>query len=105
MTDLNETTVDHWRNRHEYPMARWQYIGRSNARAGIAHDSPYANPFIIGKDGDRFEVIAKYRAWLPTQAHLMKRLPQLKGRVLLCWCRPESACHGDVLREFVEASE
>ena len=26
----------------------------------------------------------------------MKRLPELKGKSLGCWCKPE-ACHGDVL--------
>jgi hypothetical protein len=36
---------------------------------------------------------------LPTQPDLMARLPELKGKVLGCWCAPE-ACHGDILSEF-----
>jgi Domain of unknown function (DUF4326) len=74
------------------------YIGRANPRSGLKA-SIWANPFVIGKDGTREEVMAKYRAWLPTQADLIARLPELKSKVLGCWCAPE-ACHGDILSEL-----
>jgi hypothetical protein len=67
----------------------------------IGRPSKWGNPFAIGRDGDRAAVVAKYRAWLPTQPQLMAALPELKGRVLGCYCAPE-ACHGDVLVEFVD---
>jgi hypothetical protein len=71
------------------------YIGRSvGARCG-----PWGNPFIIGIHGNREQVLAQYRDWLPKQAELMRRLPELKGKVLGCFCAP-AACHGDILAEL-----
>lgn len=62
----------------------------------------WGNPFVIGNDGDRDEVIAKYRAWIKTQPDLLAALPELRGKVLGCWCKPD-ACHGDVLAELADA--
>lgn len=71
------------------------YVGRpSGARSG-----PWGNPFVLGIDGNREQVIAKFRAWLPQQSHLMRRLPELEGKVLGCFCAP-LPCHGDVLAEL-----
>ncbi len=62
--------------------------------------SPFGNPFVIGKDGTRDEVIARYREWLPTQPNLMAEVHTLHGKTLACWCFPHQACHCDVLLEF-----
>ncbi|KIU53956.1 MULTISPECIES: DUF4326 domain-containing protein [Nitrobacteraceae] len=62
----------------------------------IGHPSTWGNPFVIGRDGSRAEVIAKYRAWIVAQPALVKALDELRGRDLVCWCAP-LACHGDVL--------
>lgn len=59
----------------------------------------WGNPFEIGKDGTREEVIAKYQIWLYRQPELMEALPELKGKILGCWCAPK-ACHGDVLADL-----
>ncbi len=67
----------------------------------IGRPSKWGNPFEIGKDGTREEVIAKYRDWIRTQPELMAALPELKGKTLGCWCAPQ-ACHGDVLMELSE---
>jgi hypothetical protein len=71
------------------------YIGRANRRYRLAA-SKWANPFREGQDGDRGEVIAKYERWLKKQPELMAALPELRGKVLGCWCAPKP-CHGDVL--------
>jgi len=76
------------------------YIGREVPERGFA-GSIWGNPFIIGRDGDREEVIAKYKSWLLGIPELLARLPELEGKVLGCWCKPE-ACHGDFLVELVE---
>jgi Domain of unknown function (DUF4326) len=68
----------------------------------IGRPSKWGNPFAIGKDGTRDEVIAKYELWIVTQPHLMAALPELRGKMLACWCAP-LACHGDVLAKLVEA--
>ncbi len=39
------------------------YIGRAVPRSGLKA-SPWGNPFVIGKDGTRDEVMGKCRAWL-----------------------------------------
>lgn len=70
------------------------YIGRGGR---------WGNPFVIGRDGDRAEVIAKYERWLLTQPELLAALPQLRGRTLGCWCAPRP-CHGDVLARLADAT-
>ena len=67
----------------------------------IGRGSIWGNPFHIGKDGSRTEVIAKYREYLLEHKGLMKLLPNLKGKRLGCFCKPQ-ACHGDVLVELIE---
>jgi hypothetical protein len=65
----------------------------------IGRPSKWGNPFVIGRDGSRADVIAKYRAWIVAQPALMNALDELRGRDLICWCAP-LACHGDVLIEL-----
>lgn len=66
----------------------------------IGRPSKWGNPFLIGRDGTREEVIEKYRQWILTQPQLMNDLKELKNKTLGCWCRP-LLCHGDVLVELV----
>ncbi len=80
------------------------YVGRANPRYGLPA-SPFANPFKIGRDGDRAAVVARYRAWLLARPDLLARLPELRGKVLACWCKQltrDVPCHGDVLAELAE---
>lgn len=67
----------------------------------IGRGSDWGNPFKIGVDGTREQVIDKYRIWIQTQTHLMARLSELKGKRLGCYCAPEP-CHGDVLVDLLE---
>jgi hypothetical protein len=65
--------------------------------------SKFGNPFRIGRDGTRLEVIEKYRDWImknPKLLYDVKR--ELRGKVLGCFCRPK-ACHCDVLVEIANA--
>lgn len=66
----------------------------------IGRGSIWGNPFIIGKDGDRDEVIKKYEDYIKTCPDLLDSLPKLKGKRLGCFCKPK-ACHGDVLVKLV----
>lgn len=67
----------------------------------IGRPSKWGNPFVIGKDGTRQEVVRKYREWILTQPQLLNDLHELKGKTLGCWCSPK-LCHGDVLLELLE---
>jgi hypothetical protein len=49
--------------------------------------------------GTRDDVIAKYEVWFMSQPALLARLPELRGRHLVCWC-PPLRCHGDVLQRL-----
>lgn len=69
----------------------------------IGRPSKWGNQFVIGRDGTRAEVIEKYRAALIANSRLMGELPELKGKVLGCFCAPQP-CHGDVLAELANQS-
>jgi hypothetical protein len=59
----------------------------------------WGNPFVIGRDGTRDEVIAKYHEWIACQPNLLARLEELRGKDLVCFCAPR-LCHGDILLEL-----
>jgi hypothetical protein len=73
------------------------YVGRWNSQVPI--DSKWKNPFVIGKDGTREDVIEKYRAYLQTRPDLLAAMPELRNKVLACWCAP-LPCHADILVEL-----
>ncbi len=66
----------------------------------IGRGSKWGNPFIIGRDGTRENVVEKYRNWI-IHSDLALDVWELKGHDLVCYCSPKS-CHGDVLIELVE---
>lgn len=66
----------------------------------IGRPGPWGNPFHIGADGTREEVIEKYAEWVLTQPELLAIIKvELKDKVLGCWCSP-ALCHGDILMEL-----
>lgn len=81
------TRVVHWKH-EEYDV-------------DIRRPRKWGNPFQIGVDGTRSEVIRKYREWLLTQPLLIADIEELRGKRLGCWCYPKP-CHGDVLIEMLE---
>lgn len=63
----------------------------------IGRPSVWGNPFEIGVDGNRQQVIEKYQTYLKCNPALLERAKkELKGQNLVCWCAP-LACHGDIL--------
>lgn len=81
-----KTIVVNIRNGDEYDV----YIGRP---------SIWGNPFIIGKDGTRQEVVDKYREYALSNREIIENLSILRGKRLGCYCSPLK-CHGDVLKEL-----
>lgn len=67
----------------------------------IGRGSKWGNPFVIGKDGCRDEVILKYEAYILQNQYLMTSLQELRGKILGCWCSPKK-CHGDILKKLAE---
>jgi len=74
----------------------------------IGRPSKWGNPFVIGKDGDRAEVVAKYEAWLAKQVTTgeitLDELAELSGKTLVCFCKPYP-CHGDVLAKYADMAK
>ena len=90
------------------------YIGREYKKRGYNLEySEWHNPFEIGKDGTRDQVIQKYEHYLLNERpDLVARLGELKGKELACWCAPKGraltkddplCCHGQVLARLAKA--
>ena len=66
----------------------------------IDRATKFGNPYLIGRDGSRAEVIEKYRErlWREIRAGRMplEDLAALEGKRLACHCSPKP-CHGLVL--------
>lgn len=71
----------------------------------IGRPSRWGNPFVIGSDGDRSEVIRKHREWflkrLTEEPGLVETLRSLRDKKLVCYCAPKP-CHGDLLAELAD---
>lgn len=71
----------------------------------VGRPSKWGNPFRIGVDGTREEVVDKYRQMLATNPDLTWEARQeLRGKNLVCWCAP-LPCHADVLLEVANEYE
>jgi len=95
------------RNRSEGEI--WDFVAQRIDRLTM-----WGNPYVIGIDGDRVAVLAKYEYWLfqwvtykkeiviarkYSNKWVIENLKQLKDRDLACWCSPE-LCHGDILLQL-----
>ena len=67
----------------------------------IGRPSKWGNPFKIGRDGTRKEVLEKYRFYLKNNLELMSSIMSLDGEILGCYCKPKD-CHGDIIVETIE---
>lgn len=85
-----------------YPIGECKVVNRRKEKfdVSICRGSIWGNPFKIPRDGNRKEVIEKYRRYLASNLNLHKKLRELEGCILGCFCKP-LACHGDVLVEEV----
>jgi hypothetical protein len=72
---------------------------RSSFDVYVGRPGKWGNPFVIGTDGSRAQVIEAYRGWILKQPDLMRDLAELRGKTLGCHCAP-LPCHGDMLAEM-----
>lgn len=71
----------------------------------ITRPSCWGNPFHIGIDGTRQQVIDKYEEHVRADpAFVAKIKAELKGKRLGCCCKPK-ACHGDVLARIADEED
>lgn len=79
------------------------YIGRGSIWGNpYSHKTGTLAKFIVPT---RKESIEKYEEYLLNNPELMRRLPELKGKILGCFCKPNKSCHGDILMKYANKSK
>lgn len=74
----------------------YEYIGRG---------SKWGNPYAIGEDGDRDEVIRKFEYDFEYNKFInvdKNEFSALRGKTLGCFCKPDK-CHGDVIANYLNS--
>lgn len=82
----------------------------------VTRPGPFGNPFTVAgyleiwnpkatKEQASRGCVGAFRDWLteridPRAKEMYCRLPELRGKVLACWCPLGSWCHADVLLEL-----
>jgi hypothetical protein len=69
----------------------------------VDRGTKWGNPFRIGLDGNRDTVIRRYEKMMIENRRLDEIRSELKGKDLVCWCKPEP-CHGDFLLLIANSS-
>ena len=78
----------------------YKTMGAFDTGISIMRPSRFSNPFKIGIDGTREEVIQKFKEYILSDNRRIAIVrKELKGKNLICCCKP-LACHGDVLLEI-----
>ena len=76
---------------------------RTGKYVKVDRNTDWGNPFRIGDDGNRDDVIRKFAEYyLPHKDGLQAAIPSLAGKVLGCHCAPQG-CHASVLAEICNA--
>jgi hypothetical protein len=78
--------IGRWNSFHRLPRSKW-------ANTPLPRDAT---------DEQRAASIAAYEARLRSDPARMAQLHELRGRDLVCWCKPAD-CHGDVLLRLANA--
>lgn len=65
----------------------------------VGRGTKWGNPWHIGRDGTRARVVQRYREWAEQEPQASQIRAELRGKDLVCWCRP-LLCRADVLLEI-----
>jgi len=82
-------------------------IKKERCDVKIDRTTSFGNPYHIGQDGDRKQVIEKYRTYFYKKLNnplFRNKVLLLKGKRLGCYCKPME-CHGDVIVEYLEGND
>src|SRR5690349_1934419 len=88
---------------------------KPESAVAVGRGTMWGNPWKVGVHGTRQEVVTYYGEWIVgirpgppgwpvNPARLRAALSQLHGRDLMCWCRSEDLCHGDLLLKLANDS-
>ena len=92
LININDTPLN-WKSNDKYV-----YIGRRNVHYGLP-ESKWCNPYVI-EDGNIKRAIERYREYIESKPELLENIEELRGKILVCYCKPR-ACHGDVLLQLL----
>ena len=82
----------------------FMYIGRRHKLFRLP-ETPWSNPFHIGKDGTRRQVLEHFVAYLTACPDPIERArTELRDKTLVCFCKPLD-CHGDVWAKIANGEE
>lgn len=74
-----------------------QWAEKAGKAVRVDRGSVFGNPFVLGVDGDRDAVCDAYaNHYVPFKPSILKLIPSLNGKVLICHCYPER-CHAQTL--------
>ena len=80
-------------------------VGLPKGAIYIGRPSTFGNPFRLGRDGDRGQVIRKFEKYflrrVKADPSFRAQIEALRGRDLGCFCAP-LPCHGEVIRAWLE---
>jgi hypothetical protein len=54
----------------------------------------------LSDHGTQTDLFPIYKKLEKQRAEILRRLPELRGKDLACWCKPGEPCHADVLIEL-----
>lgn len=84
------------------------YISRAIPRFGLER-SPFDIPWTTPNAKRRPSSLRRYRNYVLAQPELIRLLPDLRGKTLVCWCRRSdeertdaNTCHGDILLDILD---
>lgn len=82
-----------------------KHASNTATEVNVMRPSKYGNPYVIGKDGSRDDVISAFnRLWYSNDraAKTLRddALQELKGKKLVCCCHPLQ-CHANVIADYV----
>ena len=78
-----------------------------NDLVSMVHPSPWKNPFKLGRDGNREEILDQFESYFLARVEedaefREKTLKELKDKVLVCDCDSEE-CHALIIAEWVDS--
>lgn len=98
-TDQGTTVVNILKNPKDFDI----YVGR----AGLGFDGYFGNPYRIGRDGTREEVVEKFRRYFQTRLskdrEFYDKVNKLKGLRLGCFCSNTELCHARVIARYLNS--
>jgi hypothetical protein len=86
---------------HPLRIRRPHYFAPINGAVLVTRPSRWKNPYKLIQHGG--EYTRQQAVWLyehehlPRRPDLLEQLPNLRGKLLACYCPLDQPCHGDVL--------